>query len=42
MLLGLNVDRVGICAGGGGAGVSGGESSVGIEDNLTGFRGGVL
>lgn len=42
MFWGLKVDRVGVCAGGGGAGDCGGESRMEIEDNLTGFGGGVL
>lgn len=33
---------MGVCAGGGGAGVCGGESMLGIEDSLMGFGGGVL
>lgn len=33
---------MGVCTGGGGAGVCGGESMLGIEDSLMGFGGGVL
>lgn len=33
---------MGVCTGGGGAGVSGGESKLEIEDSLIGFGGGAL
>lgn len=36
------MDTVGVCTGGGGAGVSGGESKLDIEDSLMGFGGGFL
>ncbi len=36
------MDREGVCTGGGGAGVCGGESRVEIDDSLMGFGGGVL
>lgn len=36
------MDSVGVCTGGGGAGVCGGESRAEIEDSLMGFGGGVL
>lgn len=42
MFWGLKVDSVGVCTGGGGAGVCGGGSRVEIEDSLLGFGGGVL
>lgn len=43
MFWGLKVDSVGVCTGGGGAGVCGGESMrLVIEDSLMGFGGGVL
>lgn len=33
---------MGVCTGGGGAGVCGGESRLGMEDSLIGFGGGIL
>lgn len=33
---------MGVCIGGGGAGLCGGESRAAIEDSLIGFGGGVL
>lgn len=37
---GLKVDNVGVCTGGGGAGVCGGESELETEEILMGFGGG--
>ena len=39
---GLKVERVGVCSGGGGAGVCGGRSRLDMEDSLMGFWGGAL
>lgn len=36
------MDKVGVCTGGGGAGVCGGESRLETEDSLMGLGGGVL
>lgn len=36
------MDSVGVCTGGGGAGVCGGESEMEMEDSLMGFGGGVF
>ena len=42
MFWGLKLDGVGAWTGGGGAGFRGGPSIEGIEDNLTGFGGGIF
>lgn len=42
MFLGLKLDTVALCTGGGGAGLCGGESKLNIEDSLMGFSGGFL